>query len=330
MEILGDIFGLVIGLVALMWSADVFVEGSAALARRLGVPPLIVGMVVIGFGTSLPEMLVSALSALEGSPSIALGNAFGSCTANIGLILGLSAFLAPVAIARSVVRRELPVLVVATAICHFLLRDGAFSRADGFALLAAFALAMAVNMAGSIAGRRDAQGESATGNAATAPLGMTLLKVIGGLVVLAGSSRLLVVCAIGLAKALGVPDLVIGLTIVAIGTSLPELASAIAAVRRREHDLVTGNILGSNLFNTLAVIGIASSIAPMEGNGASATIAAVLRRDLPFLWAATLLVGVSCIPRRRGARAFIGRGMGVAMMLLYAVYVVILMRAMIH
>lgn len=330
MGILADIVGLLIGFVALVWSADVFVDGSAALARRLGVPPLIVGMVVIGFGTSFPEMLVSALSALEGSPSIALGNAFGSCTANIGLILGLSAFLAPVAVARSVVRRELPVLVIATAICHFLLRDGSLSRVDGFALLAAFALAMAVNMGGSIAGRRDGNGDPAPGNAAAAPLGMTLLKVVGGLVVLAGSSRLLVVCAIGLAKALGVPDLVIGLTVVAIGTSLPELASAIAAVRRREHDLVTGNIIGSNLFNTLTVVGIASAIAPMRGDAASVTIADVLRRDLPFVWVATLLVALSCIPWRRGEPARIGRGMGMAMMLLYAVYVAVLLRSFIH
>ena len=326
MDILVDLVGLAIGIAALVWSADIFVGGSASLAQRLGVPPLIVGMVVIGFGTSMPEMLVSALSAIEGSPSIALGTAYGSNTANIGLILGVTAALAPVAVARSVTRRELPVLVAATALCWPLLSDGALSRMDALILLAAFVIAMAMNMRGQKGDELDGGREVTPNEASRASLGLLLLKVIGGLVILIGSSRLLVVSAIGLAKAIGVPDLVVGLTVVAVGTSLPELAASIAAVRRREHDLVIGNIIGSNLFNTLAVVGIACAISPMDDEASARTIADVCRRDLPFVCAATLLMGLFCIPRRRGSKALIGRWMGVALLFLYAAYVVVLVR----
>lgn len=325
MDLLLYLAELIIGIAALVWSADVFVGGSAALARRLGVPSIVVGMVIIGFGTSMPEMLVSALSAMEGSPSIALGNAYGSNIANICLILGLTAALAPVAVPGTVLKREFPVLLVTTLVSWWMIaHDNAITRADAVAMLLLFAIAMAVN---TLSGgqRHDADDEMKVEPVGNGRLWALSLKVAGGLLVLIGSSRLLVLGAIGLAHAMGVPDLVIGLTIVAVGTSLPELASSIAAVRRREHDLVIGNIVGSNLFNTLAVVGIACAISPMDGESSAGTIATIWHRDLPFVCLATVLMGLFCIPRRRGG-AIIGRWMGIALLFLYAAYLAVLAR----
>lgn len=316
------IAGLVIGLALLAWSADVFVDGSAALARRLGVPALLVGMIVIGFGTSLPEMLVSVISAIEGSPSMALGNAYGSDTANIGLIIGICAIIAPLAVAKSTSRREMPILMFATVASGFLIIDGSISRKDALAMLALFVVSMAVNIRGSRAEKSD---DSITHESPSEMSdGRMAMMTVGGLAVLGVSSRMLVVSAIGLAKALGVPDLIVGLTVVAIGTSLPELASAIAAVRKREHDLAVGNIIGSNLFNTLCVVGLACAIAPMEDAGAATTIRAIVRRDYPFVCAATVLMALACMPWRRGRQAKMGRAFGMFLVAFYVAYIAIL------
>ena len=290
--------GLAIGIALLVWSADLFVGNSASLARRLGLPPLLVGMFVIGFGTSLPEMMVSLISALEGNPSIALGNAYGSNIANIWLILGVTALLSPIAVADTVRLRDLPVLFFVTALAGVLLANGVISRLDALLMLMAFVAVCIWNMThGAMMPEADDDDRK------QAPLWKMLLGVVAGLVIVVASSRVLVVSAVGLAKAVGVPDLVVGLTVVAIGTSLPELASSIAAISRQEHDMALGNVIGSNLFNTLLVVGIAGVTRPIDGEGGASVINAVFHRDYPAMALATFLLALACRkPRGRAAR----------------------------
>ena len=317
MALLLDVLGLAVGIAVLVWSADVFVGGSAALARRCGMSSLLIGMVVIGFGTSMPEMLVSVLAAAERSPSIALGNAYGSNTANIGLILGLTAALAPVAVAKSVLKRELPILIGVTLISYLLLFNGKISRLESAIMLAIFVGVICFNI---YTGKRQAEEAENDAEAKPVSLGKSLLMVVGGLIMLVASSRLLVVCAIGIARFLGVPDLIIGLTIVAVGTSLPELASSLAAVRKREHDMVLGNIIGSNLFNTLAVVGLACVISPMTDGADREAVHAVIVRDYPTVAFMTMALLLVCIPWKRGTKAIVNRLEGFLLLLVYLAY----------
>ncbi len=256
---------IVTGLALLVWSADRFVAGSAAVARHFGMPPLLVGMVIIGFGTSAPEMVVSAFAAAQGNPGIALGNAYGSNITNIALVLGLSALIAPITVHSQVLRKELPILTVVTALAAFQLYDGEITRMDGLALLGVFAGLMGWSIWQGLRQGPDALGQDVAQELAQAqmPLKRALWWLLLGLCLLIASSRLLVWGAVVVAQGFGVSDLIIGLTVVAIGTSLPELASTIIATRKGENDLALGNILGSNLFNTLAVVGIAGTIHPM-------------------------------------------------------------------
>lgn len=259
------ITAILAGLVLLVWSADRFVDGAAATAQHLGMPTLLIGMVIIGFGTSAPELAVSAMAASDGNPGLALGNAYGSNITNIALILGITALISPIAVHSQVLRKELPILTVVTLFAIVLLLDNQVSRLDGALLLLAFAGLMAWTIRQSLRNRQDAFAEEISQELAAhaMPLKHALFWVVVGLLVLIASSRLLVWGAVDIATALGISDLIIGLTIVAVGTSLPELASSIIAARRNEHDIALGNILGSNLFNTLAVVGIAGSIAPL-------------------------------------------------------------------
>ncbi len=256
---------LIFGLALLVWSADRFVDGAAAVAQHLGMPPLLIGMVIVGFGTSAPEMVVSALSALQGNPGIALGNAYGSNIANIGLILGLTALISPIRVESQVLRKELPLLFAVTVLAAIQLADGELSRGDAWVLLLVFAALMSWTIHSGLRKKGDALEEEVVAELVDQP--MSLAKATGwlltGLLLLVVSSRILVWGAVIIARGFGVSDLVIGLTIVAIGTSLPELASSLAATRKGEHDIAIGNVIGSNLFNTLAVVGIAGAIAPM-------------------------------------------------------------------
>lgn len=276
------------GLALLVWSADRFVEGSAATAGHFGMPPLLIGMVVVGFGTSAPEMVVSALAASQGNPGLALGNAYGSNITNIGLILGITAVIAPIAVHSQVMRKELPILALVTLAAAWLLFDGELSRLDATGLLVLFALVLGWSIWSGMRKTDDAFATEMDAELATHPMPIrnAMLWLVVGLVLLIISSRILVWGAVDLATRFGVSDLVIGLTIVAIGTSLPELASSIIAARKGEHDLALGNILGSNLFNTLAVVGIAGSIAPM------AVANEVLIRDIPVMVGLTLALFV--------------------------------------
>ena len=267
------------GLILLVWSADRFVEGAAATARHFGMPPLLIGMVIVGFGTSAPEMLVSAMAALQDTPGIALGNAYGSNITNIGLILGVTALLGPIVVHSQVLRKELPLLIGVTVLAAFQLGDGALTRADAWVLLGVFGGLMAWSVYQGLRQRADALGGEFERELAVhaMTLGRALYQVAFGLVVLIVSSRLLVWGAVEIARGLGVSDLLIGLTIVALGTSLPEFASSVVAIRKGEDDIAVGNVIGSNLFNTLAVVGIAGTIHPM-------TVAPeILSRDLPVM-----------------------------------------------
>jgi cation:H+ antiporter len=276
------------GLALLVWSADRFVEGSAATAGHFGMPPLLIGMVVVGFGTSAPEMVVSALAASQGNPGLALGNAYGSNITNIALILGITAVIAPIAVHSQVMRKELPILALVTLAAAWLLFDGELSRLDAAGLLVLFALVLGWSIWSGMRKTDDVFATEMDAELATHPMPIrnAMLWLVVGLVLLIISSRILVWGAVDLATRFGVSDLVIGLTIVAIGTSLPELASSIIAARKGEHDLALGNILGSNLFNTLAVVGIAGSIAPM------AVANEVLIRDIPVMVGLTLALFV--------------------------------------
>ncbi len=254
------------GLALLVWSADRFVEGSAATASHFGMPPLMIGMVIVGFGTSAPEMVVSALAASQGNPGIALGNAYGSNITNIALILGITALISPISVHSLVLRKELPILTLVTALAAWQLHGGEITRFESMVLLVVFVGLMAWTIVQGLKKKEDALGKEMEQELKvhSMPIRYAVFWLIAGLALLIVSSRILVWGAVGLARGFGVSDLIVGLTIVAVGTSLPELASSVIAARKGEHDIALGNVLGSNLFNTLAVVGIASAIQPLS------------------------------------------------------------------
>ena len=309
------IAAILAGLVLLVWSADRFVEGAAATAKHLGMPTLLIGMVIIGFGTSAPELAVSAMAATDGNPGLALGNGYGSNITNIALIVGLTAVIAPIAVHSQVIRKELPLLIVLTLIGGAQLLDGELSRLDGWVLLAVFSAVMGWSIYQGYKGKADPLGGETDAEiiAHPMPLKVAVIWLVIGLVLLIASSRMLVWGAVTIAQSLGVSDLVIGLTIVAIGTSLPELASAIAAVKKNEHDLILGNILGSGIFNTLAVVGLAAAIKPLKVDPE------VLYRD----WTLMLALAVGLLVMGFGLtgwRKVITRLDGSLLMLVYVSY----------
>lgn len=275
---------IVFGLAVLVWSAGLFVEGSATAARHFGISPLFIGMVIVGFGTSAPEMVVSALAASQGNPGIALGNAYGSNITNIALILGLTALISPIAVHSRVLRKELPIVTAVTALAAWQVWDGDITRLDAFVLLGVFAMLMALAARQGMQNEGDALGSEIEQElkAHPMPVKRAFFWIFAGLVLLIASSRLLVWGAVEIAHGFGVSDLIIGLTIVAVGTSLPELASSLIAARKGEHDIALGNILGSNLFNTLAVVGIAGAISPLSVGPE------VLTRDIAVMAAVTV------------------------------------------
>lgn len=284
---------IIVGLIFLVLSADKFVEGAASAARHFGMPPLLVGIVIVGFGTSAPEMLVSASSALSGASGIALGNAYGSNIGNISLILGITALITPIMVASEVIRKELPILIFVTLLSAYFLFDAQVTQLEAVILLVIFAIYMAWTIWVGLKSKDDTLAQSESLQAETMPLGKAIFWLVAGLLVLMASSQLLVWGAVEVAKFFGVSDLVIGLTIVAVGTSLPELASSITAARKGEADLALGNIVGSNLFNTLAVVGLAGVIEPMQVD------AAVFSRDMLAMVALTFLLFVFAFSFRK-------------------------------
>ena len=243
-------------------------------------------MVIVGFGTSAPEMAVSALAAMQGNPGIALGNAYGSNITNIALIIGLTALISPIVVHSQVLRKELPILLAVTALAAWQLWDGEITRMDAVVLLVVFAGLMTWSIYEGMRKKTDALGDEIEQELVTHAMTLrwAIIWLVIGLLLLVVSSRLLVWGAVEIAQAFGVSDLIIGLTIVAVGTSLPELASSVIAARKGEHDIALGNILGSNLFNTLAVVGIAGMIHPL------AVAPEVLSRDVLVMAVLTVLL----------------------------------------
>ena len=304
------------GLALLAYSADMFVDASGRLARRYRLPPFIIGMVVIGFGTSAPELAVSAISGVAGHSNLSLGNAYGSCVFNIAMILGAAALIRPLRVAVSVCRFAVPVLLAITVYSFFIVRDGTFTRFDGAALLALFAVILPLycryERKTGAAGADPAENGGARGSAAGMWFGL-----VAGLVLLVASSHVLVWGCVDFARdVIHASDLLIGLTVVAAGTSLPELASAVAAARRGESEFVVGNIVGSNLFNMLAVVGIAGVISPFDGFSGY-----VVSRDLPAVLAVTILLWVFGFNRRnRREPGCISRIEGAALIAVFLAY----------
>jgi cation:H+ antiporter len=298
----------------LVWSADRFVDGSAAIARNFGMSPLLIGMVIVGFGTSAPEMVVSALAAIQGNAGIALGNAYGSNITNIALILGVTALINPIAVCSQVLRKELPILTVITVLAGFQLWDGELSRLDGLVLLGVFSSLMVWTIWEGLRMRPGALGKKIeeTLEIPDMSVGRAIFWLVLGLIVLIASSQILVWGAVQVARGFGVSDLIIGLTIVAVGTSFPELASSVAATRKGEHGIALGNVLGSNIFNTLAVVGIAGTIHPLS------VTQEVLSRDL--LVVAVLTVSLFVIGYGFRGSGGISRLSGAALLASYIGY----------
>lgn len=321
------IVAVIIGLVVLVWSADKFVDGAVGIAEYCGMSTLLIGMVIVGFGTSAPELTVSALSAAQGNPELALGNAYGSNIANIALILGATALISPILMQRSVIRGDLPNLLVVSILSIILVWDGSVVRWNGILLLAVFAVTMAFSIRREMKKAKTGKGEglplasASQGESSATPseksLGKSILWLVLGLLLLVASSRALVWGAVAIARTLGVSDLLIGLTIVAVGTSLPELASSIAAARKGENDLALGNIIGSNLFNTLAVVGLAATVSPMDE-----IEKAVTYRDMPLMIVLTLALIVLGYRRKGDGR--LNRIAGAILLAIYAGYLALL------
>jgi cation:H+ antiporter len=269
------------GLVLLVWSADRFVVGGAAIAHNLGVSAIIIGMMIMGFGTSAPEMFVSAAASLGGNTNVAVGNVIGSNIVNIALILGTSALISPLAVESQTLRREMPVLILLSGAVLVLMWDRELSRLDGVVLLVGF-LGLMLWMLW-IAQKERSFGDPLEGEfEAELPRDMStkvaIFWTIAGLIALVASAQLLVWGAVNVAHSFGVSELVVGLTIVAVGTSLPELAVSVTGAIKGEDDIAIGNVIGSNMFNLLAVLGVGSAIhaAPLTEQVISRDYAAML------------------------------------------------------
>lgn len=316
------------GFAALAWSSDTFVDGASTVAKALGISPFIIGMVIIGFGTSAPELCVSVLSGLSDHSNLSLGNAYGSCIFNIAAILGVASLIHPLVVKPATARYASPALALIAAVSLFLLADGQCSRGDALILLAMFAVLMPLYcwFDQKVSGGGNQESVEKESNDETQPMTIALLKLVFGLLVLIGSSHTLVWGAVDFARAVGVSELMIGLTIIACGTSLPELASAIASARRCEHEFVLGNIIGSNLFNTLAVVGLSSSISPASGFSRF-----ILTRDLPLMIILSLLIAVFGINWRAPSKpGSFNRFEGLAWIVVFVAYTAFVIFAETH
>lgn len=308
------VLALVFGLALLVWSADRFVDGAAAAANYGGMPPLLIGMLVVGFGTSAPEMVVSAMAAADGNPALALGNAYGSNITNIALIIGLVALLSPINVHSQVLKKELPLLLLITLFAGWQLFDHQLSRTDGWCLLIVFAAVMSWSVWQGMRNPQDPIANDMIKEVSNNSMSLkqALVWLVLGLILLIVASRFLVYGAVYIAQDLGVSDLVIGLTVVAVGTSLPELASSLMAIKKGQHDIALGNIIGSNLFNTLAVVGIAVLIEPM------AVDSIILSRDWTLMFGLTLALLVLGIGFKKAGR--INRIEGALLLTIFCVY----------
>ncbi len=323
---LQPILAILAGFIILAWSADLFVNGAASVARHLGISPLIVGMTIVGFGTSAPELVVSAIAALGENTGLAIGNAIGSNVANIGLVLGTTAVIAPLFIESSILKREYPLMIAAMALVFVVLADGWLGYIEGIILLTSLLAVLTWTV---YTGIREGRANAAAADDALEsefeselaledlmPMPKAIFWLLVGGILLVVSSRILVWGATTIATDLGISDLVIGLTIVAIGTSLPEIAASVASVLKGENEIAIGNVLGSNIFNSLGVVGLAAIIHP-------ATVETdVLYRDLPVMLGAGVLLYFLLYSHK--GRPSLSRTSGFLLLSLYVAYLVIL------
>lgn len=293
-----NIAAVIFGFAILVWGSDRFITGAAAIARNLGVSPLLIGLTIVGFGTSAPEVLVSATAALQGNPGLAIGNALGSNIANIALILGITALVAPLTVQSNTLKREYPILLAVCLLTLLLMLDGSLDRMDGIILILTLLLVLYGMIRIGITSRSndpmnvdyDAEipQDMSTGQA--------VVWFILGLALLLLSSRMLVWGAVNIAHTFGVSDLIIGLTIVALGTSLPELAAGVTSALKNEHDIAIGNIIGSNMYNLLAVLPMPGLIVPGSFSPE------IMSRDMPVMIGLTLLMFMMSYGFRRNGR----------------------------
>jgi len=303
------------GFILLVWSADRFVDGAAATARFAGMPSLLIGMVVVGFGTSAPEMVVSAIAALDENPNLAIGNVIGSNIVNTGLIIGITALVAPILVHSTIIRKELPLLILISLLLGGLLWNGSLERYEALMLLTGFFALIGWSIFSALKSKRDTLEVEINQELSTNQMTIktAIFWLLLGLLLLIISSRVLVWGAVEIAHSLGVSDLIIGLTIVALGTSLPELAASVIAARKGEHDIAIGNVVGSNMFNILAVAGIAAVISPMPSLPSE-----LLSRDWLVMMALTILLFVMAYGFR--GQGSISRFKGFLLLLAFTAY----------
>ncbi len=303
---------IAVGLVALVWSADRFVNGASAIAKRAGLTPMLIGLTIVSVGTSAPEILISIMSALAGSGELAVGNALGSNIANVGLVLGITLLFSSITLGRDTTWVDLPLLMLAVLVTWFLLYDLELSRSNSFVLLGMLALFFFRVAQHARRSNNDAEARETS----TLTLPLAWLSFLGGLLLLIASSRILVWAASHIATALGVSELVIGLTIVAVGTSLPELAASVMSALKGHADMAVGAIVGSNMFNILLVLAIPGLW------GSLSLQTAVVSRDMVAVFLTTLVLALAALWRWNGASgsSTLARGTGLALLSLYTAY----------
>lgn len=308
------VLAVLLGLPVLIWSAERFIHGASFTAGHFGISPLFIGMFIIGFGTSAPEIIVSVFAALQGNGGLALGNAYGSNITNITLVLGATALLSPIAVQSGIIRKELPILLAISFFSVWQLLDLQLSKDDAYSLLGIFILLLAWTIWHAKKDPSDklAQDIEVELEGQDTHLKMPIIWLIVGLILLIASSRVLVWGAVEIAHYFAVSDVIIGLTIIGIGTSLPELMSSIIAVKKGEHELAIGNVVGSNMFNTLAVVGLAGIIQPV------AIESVFLYRDAIVMLAVTVALLIFCLGIRGPSK--VTRYEGFALLSCFVIY----------
>lgn len=311
-DILLPIIALLTGFILLIWSADTFTENGARIATIFKVSPLVIGLLIFGFGTSAPEMLVSGLAAINGNTGISIGNAIGSNIFNIALVLGVSAIIAPIEVKSSILKKEWMFLMFVTVVTGFLLWDKHLGIVDGLILLTLLVLFLTYTFK-TAKSNNNHEFDEIIKAVEKNQVGKTWLMLILGLVVLMSSAKLIVWSGVQVAQSFGVSDLVIGLSVIALGTSLPELAVSIASVLKKQYDMVVGNIIGSNLFNTIAVLAIPGLIHP------SNIADEVISRDYLVMLLLTILLFV--VSYKIQKKHVINRFEGIVLVSVFSIYI---------
>ncbi|WP_286233573.1 calcium/sodium antiporter [Thalassotalea sediminis] len=324
-----QIFILLVSLIVLVWSADKFVLGASSLARNIGISPMIIGLTIVAMGSSAPEMMIAGTASLQGNPDTAIGNAIGSNITNIALVLGITALLHPLSVSSSTIKRELPIVLGITAIAYWFVADSHLSFWEGLILIIGFfayilALLFITLRRSKTHPLDDAMLIEAEQEVPEAiPTSNSIFWLVIGIILLPLSASYLVESSVFIAKAFGISDLVIGLTVIAIGTSLPELAASIMSIVKKEDDLALGNIIGSNIFNILAVLSLAGLIAPGEIDPEASY------RDAPYMLGVTLLLFLLCFTRKLG-NFRITRMKGVMLLISFVAYQLLLFSQIKH